>query len=286
DDPRAQPRPAPSLRQLSDLIEERSARDTAVSGALDVPDAAAGGLDAILAQATELTFEGYEEELASLLEETYERYQSGTFALFPGEPAPGAPPQATPTARRDSPLANWRPPPMPDLPSPSRPPAPVSWGPELPPRVPPPTRPFARDPSLAEPPRAAQAVHDPFVEDPFELLPSAADPAAATIQGFGEQLLRHGAGGMLERKNPPRGQAVSVPIRTVFDPSRSLFGAPLEPRLEPGDRFQLRDGQIYRVIESEFVFVGETPCYQEVRAQPLGSLRVPLHKSWEGNFPT
>ena len=74
-------------------------------------------------------------------------------------------------------------------------------------------------------------------------------------------------------------------MRVVYDAHRGLFAAVLSPRFEEGDRFQLRDGQIYRVLASEFAFVGETPCYQEIRAEGLGTMRAPLHKSWEGNFP-
>ncbi len=349
DDPRAQPRPAPSLRQLSTLLDERS------SG-----DADAGGLDSILAQATELTFEGYEDELASLLEETYERYQRGSFDLFQAptlapEPSPapapgGTKPEPPARARRDTPLADWRPPTLqPSDVAASRsvrrnqPPAPKAQAPrpsaqirratarlDTPPRPTPaprqpssdsaqqprpsatfqrqplsdaqrrqtPTRPYGpaesaraqashgypppprvhRGPFPAQP---AHGVHDPFEGDPFELVPQRADPASETRQAFGVQLQRYGAAGMLERKNAPRGQPGSVPIRIVFDPARGVFGALLEPRLEPGDRFQLRDGQVFGVVASEYVFVADTPCYQEIRAEPLGSLRAPLHTSWE-----
>lgn len=418
DDPRAQPRPAPSLRQLSTLLQERS------SGTED-----AGGLDSILAQATELTFEGYEDELASLLEETYEQYHRGSFELFPAgktpaaqskkkslpnkkplakkplpkekprkstgrtpkpnpEPKrpttrpssrPGATKSDRPTgpARRNTPLADWRPPSSSGpTPSPSdsgfiRPPAtplslpPLPSTPPLPrpvepqPRAgttrltpaelvpgraasPPPSESLRRQPpseSLRRqphpsdsqrqrrpsdrlvqqhpadsqspsqtypaqhhtsgtfgmphypvaplvhrgplPPASAPAVHDPFDGDPFELVGAPTNPAQETQQAFAQQLERFGAAGMLERKNPPRGQPPSLPIRIVFDPARGLFGALLEPRLEPGDRFQLRDGQVFGVVASEYVFVADTPCYQEIRAEPLGSLRAPLHTSWE-----
>lgn len=348
DDPRAQPRPAPSLRQLSTLLDERAASD-----------ADAGGLDSILAQATELTFEGYEDELASLLEETYERYQRGTFELFTKPPAPEAPPEPLPAQaapgvkppKRDTPLANWRPPTLdpadlsasrrakrpPATPSsdrrgsgaraqpsgrapssaPQDPPRRATARLDGPPRPQPPQAPRRRptqplsgaNPSASGrgraptrpygpnagargsvPPRvhrgpipsqAEETLHDPFAGDPFELLPQRADPATETRQAFALQLERHGAPGMLERKNPPRGQPGSLPIRIVFHPGRGVFGALLEPRLEPGDRFQLRDGQVFGVVASEFVFVADTPCYQEIRAEPLGSLRAPLHASWE-----
>lgn len=363
DDPRAQPKPAPSLRQLSTLLDERSSSD-----------ADAGGLDSILAQATELTFEGYEDELASLLEETYDRYQRGSFELFSApakpaapEPAPPAPAPAPPAPKkRNTPLADWRPPaldpadvaasrsaarpsaarPKPTAPAPrprpaherpqppeqpaaprpseqirrattrlDSPPRPAPPGqrpsdsgrrprPEAEPlglsdsrRGPAPTRPYgpaeaarsrATPPIGAPrvhrgpfPPQATQPIHDPFEGDPFELVPPRGDPATETRQAFALQLERYGAPGMLERKNPPRGQPGSLPIRIVFDPGRGVFGALLEPRLEPGDRFQLRDGQVFGVVASEFVFVADTPCYQEIRAEPLGSLRAPLHTSWE-----
>jgi len=370
DDPRAQPRPAPSLRQLSTLLDEKS------SG-----DADAGGLDSILAQATELTFEGYEDELASLLEETYERYQRGSFDLFqaptPQAPAPKAQPPSRPEPaaplprpKRDTPLAHWRPPalepsdvassrsarrPHPPKPKPSKPappaprpseqirrqtarldspPRPTASRPSDSGQQPRPSAAYQRQPPLSDshrrqpplsdshrrqpplsdsqrrltptrpygpadsaraqaahgyqprvhrgpfPPQPAQ-VHDPFEGDPFELVPPRADPASETRQAFALQLQRHGAAGMLERKNAPRGQPSSVPIRIVFDPGRGVFGALLEPRLEPGDRFQLRDGQVFGVVASEYVFVANTPCYQEIRAEPLGSLRAPLHTSWE-----
>jgi hypothetical protein len=374
DDPRAQPKPAPSLRQLSTLLDERSSGDDE-----------AGGLDSILAQATELTFEGYEDELASLLEETYDRYQRGSFDLFkasepkksqrsaprsaPAAPAPTSPPASRKASRpasrpapapapkkRNTPLANWRPPtldasdvaasrsgarskppPQPEPPSQPTPPPPrpsdsgrrSTTRLDSPPRpiLPPnqlrpsdsgrrprpepeplglsdsqrhsaPTRPYgpadsahrhAPGPLAQQPrvhrgpytPQAGHPVHDPFEGDPFELVPPRGDPATETRQAFATQLERYGAPGMLERKNPPRGQPASLPIRIVFDPGRSVFGALLEPRLEPGDRFQLRTGQVFGVVASEFVFVADVPCYQEIRAEPLGSLRAPLHTSWE-----
>lgn len=99
---------------------------------------------------------------------------------------------------------------------------------------------------------------------------------------FEHQLEMIGASAMLERNNPPRGQAKSTPVKVIYDHDRHVFKSPLHPRMEAGDRFQLDDGRIYRVISSELVFIDGAACNQEAVCDQLGHMKAPLRRSWEG----
>ncbi len=110
-------------------------------------------------------------------------------------------------------------------------------------------------------------------------------PGAHTVlRAFHSALLAHALHGMLERKAPAAGEPPSAPVQLLYDGARDLYQAPLRPRLEVGDKFQLSDRRLFRITACEVVFVQGVACYQEARAAHLGRLEIPLRDSWEGHL--
>ena len=278
---------APSLHQLGAFLNESSedflANSTMLED-LELPAAEGGGIGAALSAASEISFEGDEDELARLLEESYRHYQRGVGRkVF--LPRRNPPPQSSPRT------------PHPQTPQPApqtfrlgggpggEPPT-LSLGGQAPSQ--PEVDPFSLDPWTGLPPEQAagapSAVRGPTHQAPFASPPTT-QSAHQVRREFEGRLLSQGMGGMLERRQVPPGQPQAVPVRLLYDQARQLFGASLEPRFLPGDRFQLRDGRIFRVAASELVYVGQQPALQEIVAVHLGALNSPLHESWEGQFP-
>lgn len=276
---------APSLHQLGAFLNESSEDflNSTMLEDLELPEAREHGIGAALSAANEISFEGDEDELARLLEESYRHYQRGVGRkVFLPRRSPPPPPQ--PKASQTLSLGGG-----PD----GAPPTLSLGGPKpKPPAKPaaPEVDPFSLDPWTGLPPEqaggaqggvAGPAHQDPFANDPFERAPS----AHQVRREFEGRLLTQGMGGMLERRQVPAGQPQAVPVRLLYDQARQLFGASLEHRFLPGDRFQLRDGRIFRIAASELVYVGQQPAFQEIVAIHLGALNSPLHESWEGQFP-
>ncbi|MGE0712880.1 MAG: hypothetical protein AB7N76_14170 [Planctomycetota bacterium] len=291
----------PSLHQLRSFLSE-SAEDFASRTMLEELELPGGtsALEVELSSARELSFEGDEDELARLLEDTYRHYRSGVKKqIFVAPPQPAIPP-LPPTANelrlgsggaQTFSVGGGFAPARPQRPQAAAPPtgAPQAPATSPPPSVPPrsSSAPGSKGPASVDP-----FANDPFErydpnQDPFELAGSAAptDPSSEARRSFERHLVARGVGAMLERRRPPAGEPSSVPIRLLYDPQRRLFGAAVEPRLQTGDRFQLRDGRIFRVSASALASVHGRPTCQEVAAVPLGALRSPLHESWDGQFP-
>ncbi|RMG15872.1 MAG: hypothetical protein D6731_07350, partial [Planctomycetota bacterium] len=100
-------------------------------------------------------------------------------------------------------------------------------------------------------------------------------------RAFENALVLAGLRGMLEYERPAPGHGHSHPLMVIYDAQRGVFKAPLTPKLSVGDRFQLRDGRVFRVTGAQVHEVQGVPCYQEATARELGALEEPLRDSWE-----
>ena len=91
-----------------------------------------------------------------------------------------------------------------------------------------------------------------------------------------------GLRGMLEYQRPTPGHGTSHPLLLIYDTAQRVFKAPLTPQMSVGDRFQLKDGRVFRVDRRKVHAVEDVPCYQVVAATALGHINMPLRDSWIG----
>ncbi len=184
--------PVATLEQVSDFLRESSedALSRTVVEELEMPapahDLGAGGLEEILAQASEIRFEGYEADLERLLVETYERYRAAPSALQRATAAPRG--SSAPPARFVAPAPIVPPDPI-APPTASTPSAPAS----------PAVDPFSLDPFTGLPlgaaAGAAPAPQQAVTPDPFQADPFATDPFTGLPLTDAERRARQAAAG-------------------------------------------------------------------------------------------